>query len=178
MSRKTFYLDDDETKPITAGGVLIYKFNKNNEMKLLLIDSRDKYEDFGGRVDSKDRSIYSTVSREAFEESNELLDKQSIRSRIKTAPYVYIKIAKYIVYIIEATETEAQLTMSDFGTKEIYEDINRKVKWISLEKFLEPEMQKQRINWRLTHYNIASELKNIMKQKILTTSIFKKRNKN
>lgn len=44
--RKTFYFNDDNTKPITAGGVIIYRFNKGI-MELLLVDSRGNYEDLG-----------------------------------------------------------------------------------------------------------------------------------
>ena len=58
---------------LSASGVLLYRTNPDtSELELLVIYSRNNYEDFGGRVDLDDQSIAHTAAREAWEESNEL----------------------------------------------------------------------------------------------------------
>lgn len=169
QKRKIFYLSDD--KPIMSGGLLLYRFIKN-EMELLLVEGRGFYEDLGGRVDDDDKDIFSTVSREAFEESNELLNKRSIKSRIKNAPYVYVPKYKYIVYILKANENEASLKSKDFGTKEIHDDIHRTIKWINLDTFLMPEIIKHKLNFRLKSSQLFNKLKEIRNDKKLDYNMF------
>ena len=161
--RKSFYLDKDTDKPLYAGGVILYRFVKNN-MELLLADSRGAYEDLGGCIDQEDKDIFTTVAREAYEESNKLLSKSKIKKRLKEAPYMYATKSKYVVYIIEANDDEVKLKSSDFGNKELHDDIFRTISWVPLEKFLLPEVVKYKLNWRLknkllrliTHINIIN----------------------
>jgi hypothetical protein len=162
--RKIFYLDEDinQEKPITAGGVIIYKIEKG-QIYLLLIDSRGNFEDFGGRSDENDETIFDMVSREAYEESNMLLDRNKIKERLITAKYVYSINSKYIVYIINALEDESKLTSEMFGNKEIYDNIPRKVKWISLNVFLKPEIIKFKVCARLKNKLLFDILKKIEK---------------
>jgi hypothetical protein len=169
--RKTFYLNKDKEKPITAGGVILYRFVKNN-MELLLADSRGAYEDLGGCVDDNDKNIYETVSREAYEESNKLLSKTKIKNRLKDAPSMYAPRSKYVVYIIEANGDEAMLKCADFGEKELHDDIFRKIRWIPLDTFLLPETIKHKLNWRLKNTILFSKLKEIKNNKNLDINLF------
>lgn len=173
--RPTFSLGDSENRPIKAGGVLLYRFNKNS-MELLLIESRNVYEDLGGRTDAKDKNIYKTVSRELYEESNKLLKKKDIYKRIKdtSAISIYIPGSKYIIFIIKATPDEAMLTSNDFGDKEFHDNISRKIKWVPLKELLMPEIINSKLNWRLKHYILFQKLKQIQTDNILSKNIFVK----
>jgi len=152
-NRKIFYLNDDPEKELTAGGVLIYKFT-DGKLKLLIQESRGLYEDLGGRADDDDKNIHSTIAREAYEESNKLLKKKSIKERLSKAEYVYSKPNKYIVYVIKASDEEVNLKSKDFGSKEEHDDIDRTIKWISLDKFLESDIIKYKLNFRLKNKNL------------------------
>jgi hypothetical protein len=159
--RPTFYFNNDEKQPITAGGVLFYKI-VNNKMELLVIENRNVYEDFGGCTDEKDKDIYHTVSRETYEESNKIFKKKNIRDRIiKTDKYIYSPKSKYILFILKATDEEEELTTERFGSRELHDDIYRTVKWISIDKFLASNTIRFKMNFRLKNKYIFDMLKNI-----------------
>ena len=90
----------------------------------MLIKSRGKYEDIGGRVDKQDKTIYDTVLREANEETNGVLNNISIFDRIKDSNYIYNAKSKYALFIIEATDAECKLESEIFGDKEISKSNN------------------------------------------------------
>jgi hypothetical protein len=160
--RKTFYLDDDKEKPITAGGVVLYKI-ENDKIYLLLIDSRGNYEDLGGKSIDTDESIFDIVSREAHEKSNYLLSKDSIKERLITAKSIYISQSKYVIYIIDANHLESKLTTKNFDEKEIHNNIPRRIKWVSMEIFMRPEIIKHKVSAKLKNKHFFDILKNIEK---------------
>lgn len=170
-SKKTFYLESNKDKPITAGGVMIYRMN-NKEIEVLLVDSRGTFEDLGGRVDTKDRNILSTVAREAFEESNELLNKRKIKSRLKVAPFVYVEKMKYVVYIIPANSNEKSLISSDFGDTEIHDNISRTIKWFPLGVLTKSDIFREKLNWRIKNRKIFDILKKIKEENQISINIF------
>jgi hypothetical protein len=161
---KTFNLDNDSTQIVTSGGLLLYRFGKKG-MELLLINSRGVFEDFGGKIDDDDMNIYETVAREAYEESNYLLDRTKILKRLQKAPKAYMKKSKYVVYVIEASKTESALEQSDFGDFEIHDKIERIVKWVPLDTFLLPEVIKHKLNWRLKSATLFAKLTEIKNEK-------------
>ncbi len=170
--RKIFYLDAKKEKDVTAGGVIIYRII-NNKVDLLLSEARGLYEDLGGRTDDDDKDIISTVSREAYEESNKLLDIKSIKKRLKNAdPPIYMKRSKYAVYIIEATKEEEKLKSEKFGNRELHDDVPRKIKWIPLKKFMLPDILKYKINFRLKNKLLFDKLKSLTSEKQLSISMF------
>ena len=171
--RKIFHLDTDLEKenPITSGGVIIYRFINNN-MELLLIESRGGFEDLGGRIDETDKNIYTTISREAYEESNCILDIKNIKTRLKSASFIYNPRSKYIVYIIEANKYEMKLLSNDFGDHEIYDDIVRTINWIPLDIFLLPDIIKHKLNWRLKSKKLFDLLKTIQIDKKMNINMF------
>lgn len=156
--RKTFYLNSDKEKPVTAGGVIIYRFVAEN-VELLLADTRGNFEDLGGRADQKDDDIVNTVAREAYEESNKILSKKEIMKRLNEVQPIYIEKTKYALFIIPALEKEVRLVGSDFGDREIHDDIERTIKWIPLAVFLLPEIIKNKLNWRLKSKQVFDRLK-------------------
>ena len=176
--KKTFYLDKDEKKPVVAGGVILYRFVKDQHMELLLIESRGNYEDFGGCADDDDENIFAMVAREAFEESNKLLDFELIKKRLTHAQFAYAEKSKYVVYVIKATKGEERLNGSDFGDKEIHDNIARLVKWIPLDTFLMKEVIQNKLNWRLKNTTLFNILKDIKNDKKCDTSMFSNSSKN
>ena len=156
--RPTFYLDDEETQPIRAGGVLLYR-NNEGSIDLLLVENRGYYEDLGGCTDTDDKDFYDTVARETEEESNKMIKYKSIHKRIRDAAYIYMERSKYIVFIVEATERESKLKQADFGSKEIHDDFERTIKWIPMDVFFGQDIIQHKLNFRLKNKKLFDKLK-------------------
>lgn len=167
--KKIFYLGKGEDKPVVAGGVILYRFI-GQEMEILLSENRGYYEDLGGCTDEDDDNIIATVTREAFEESNKLLNIKL--KRLEDGEFAYMEKSKYVVYVIKATKKEEALDSDDFGDKEIHDDINRTIKWISLDTFLKKEVIQYKLNWRLKNKALFDILKNIKKDKKNDVNLF------
>jgi hypothetical protein len=160
--RKTFYLNDDKEKPITAGGVILYKI-KNDKIYLLLINSKGNYKDFGGRSDDADESIFDVVSRQAHEESNYILDKDTIKDRLISAKSAYMPHSKYIIYVVFANDEESKLTSEIFDKRENSTSILRRIKWVPMEVFMKPAIIKHKVSMRLKNKDFFDILKYIEK---------------
>lgn len=140
----------------TAGGVLLYRRRTDNAdnadnagIDLLLSFNRSKYEDLGGTVEEADADIRETIAREVEEESNGMISATSIRARISGDDFIYSRVSKYVLFVIEATEQEAHLTSDDFGPRELHDDFERTIRWVPLTEFLSPETIRDRLNFRL-----------------------------
>jgi hypothetical protein len=158
QSRPSFYYQDNPEMELKAGGVLFYRFNSEiKEYELLLINTRNNYEDFGGRTDSQDQSIIETVSREVEEESNELFSKKMILDKMKNAHTEYIKHCKYILYFVELTDF---IDPKLFGDREIHDNFDRTVEWVKLDQLLENKLN-LKLNFRLKSWNVTNFLKKI-----------------
>lgn len=164
--RKTFYINNDTTKPIRAGGVIVYRKNKNHSVDLLLIFSRGIYEDIGGRTDIKDTDIYDTVAREVEEETNKIILCESIKDRLTRSKYVYCAKSKYVIFLVEATENEACLESNIFGNIEIHDNISRLIKWISVDTVLDASVIKYKLNYRMKNPHLFNKLKDIKQEAI------------
>jgi hypothetical protein len=118
---------------IKAAGLILAK-HVEGELYLLLQNRLRKgrmvYEDFGGRMEESDASPLETILREASEESNGLLNCESLKQRIDAGYYseFYHQKGKYLFLVVLATEEEKQI--KDFGKKELYSKIERHVQWI------------------------------------------------
>ena len=159
-TKKIFYFEDDETKPIMAGGMTMYKI-ENKAIYLLLVEKLGELEDLGGKTDTKDNTIYDTVSREVFEESNGVFDKNDIKNRLPKAKYTYNQNSKYIIYIVQANDKEAKLTSDKFGDIESHNNKQRQIKWVSLKAFMNKIILKFKINHRLKNKYFFDNLKKI-----------------
>lgn len=158
QTRPTFYLDTDKTEEVRAGGILFYKYNDDmTNFDLLLINSRNNYEDFGGCTDNDDENILDTVAREVEEESNKIFKKKFIMDKIKETEPVYIKHCKYALYFIELDEYYDPV---DFGDREIHDNIARTVEWVSYDSFSDQDFI-NKLNFRLKSYNVLNYLKKI-----------------
>jgi 8-oxo-dGTP pyrophosphatase MutT (NUDIX family) len=178
QKRKTFYLDNDNEKPLRAGGVIIYRKTKEGKIELLLINSetRKKYEDIGGSTDEKDENIKMTIAREVEEETNKVISYGSMYRRLcENPPFIYSKNSKYIVYIIKASPTEEKLESELFGNREIHDDIPRVIDWLPLSTFLHKDTIAKEINYRLKNYNLFKKLESLEKPTKKKSSRIKKR---
>ena len=121
---------------IRAAGLILAK-HVEGELYLLLQYRKRRgcfvYEDFGGKVDRSDVSPIDTLLREAVEESNGMLDRDSLQQRIDSGCYseFYNHKGKYLFLVILATEKEQQIL--DFGEEETYSEIKRKVTWVNID---------------------------------------------
>lgn len=169
--RKTFYLHEKSENPITAAGIILYK-KENDKIYLLLIESRGGYEDLGGKVDLDDTTVYDTISREAYEESNYLLDQDNIKRRLNRSKYAYIKNSKYVTYVVNADENESQMTSDMFGDYEIHDNIPRKILWVPINVFLRKEIIKYKLHPRLKNNFLFHILREIEKEELIFWDIF------
>lgn len=149
MSRMIFYHNGDENYEIKAGGVIFYH---NGELMMIL--KKGKIEDFGGKTDEFDKSIYDTVGREVEEESNNIFKKDDIIEMIKGQEYVYNAKSKYALFFIKLDE---KIDCSIFGEKEIHDNINRTVIWIPMKDF-----EKTKKNFRLTYHKVLKKINSLM----------------
>lgn len=147
--------NNDKSCEVKAGGVLFY-IKKDLQVELLLISSQRGYEDFGGCTDICDNDIIDTISREVEEESNGIFNKKYIREKIKDLDPIYIKICKYVLYLVEVEEYHDPLI---FGSMEIHDNIERTVEWVKLS-----DLPNKKLNFRLKYFGIMNRLKQIVSQ--------------
>ena len=143
---------------IRAGGVLIYRKDKDDNINFLMIKCNGRYEDFGGKTDKTDDYIETTVAREAFEESNGILKQEEIYEEIVFQEPVYFQKSKYVVYFIE---TKKNYRVKDFGTMEYHEKIPRTVEWVPIEKFSDPEFIRNQLHYRLRSKNFFDKIEQL-----------------
>lgn len=162
MQKKTIkYIDDENTRPVTATGVMIYKQTSDYKMKLLIMKNRGVYEDIGGKIDPDDESIYSAAAREVDEETNGMIKKDTLIDRLKMAQYVYVPRSKYVIFLLEANDAEKRLKKGDFGDREIHDNIPRSIEWISRDKLIRPENIKHKMNWRIKSKTLFDKLQSV-----------------
>ena len=158
--RPTFYFKEDSNRPIRAGGVLFYRRDKNRT-NVLMIKNRGRYEDFGGRTDAIDTSIEDTIAREVEEESNGIFNSVEIKSYLKDKNTISIHNSKYLLYFVELDKYyDPEL----FGDKEIHDNINRTVEWVSYDKLTNKDFINNFLHYRLKNKNFFDGLKRCIPQ--------------
>jgi len=160
MNKTSKYIITKDFKEFSAGGVLLYDKNLNFFM---IISSRG-FEDFGGKMDKKDKDIYECVAREAFEESNEILNKLSIKRRIKKVKPIYNEKSKYLLFVIPMTKKEEKIDVSEFGKMEKHDKIKRIVEKVPIENLLSSNFIKNKLFFRLKNKNILKYLFDLKKK--------------
>ena len=117
---------------ISACGCLIYK-NTGAGKQLLLISYEDpkwnKLDDFGGRIDESDSSIFDAIARETSEETNGVLSHDFIKEKLDgNNKSFYNNYSKYYVVAIEVDRNFC-LNTNIFGDFEDADKIKRTVGW-------------------------------------------------
>jgi hypothetical protein len=182
-NRPTFYFQNDKAKPIRAGGLILYNYDKIiKELKFLMVEFKNIYEDFGGKTDEKDIDELETIIREVDEESNKILDVGELLNKLKNQNGLYNKKGKYLLYIIE---TKIDYNPKDFGQIEFSQNRKRTVKWMTvnqIKNLIEDKKLHIRLNFK-DFFDKINELENyytffsheIIKQDYLISSISKKK---
>lgn len=146
-------------KQVKAGGILFYRRNKKKKrLELLMIKSQDKYGDFGGKVETKDKSFKETAIRETYEESNGIFSKKFMKKKLRGATKLYNEKSKYLTYLCELDNVK--FSCKDFGNKETYENIDRTVKWITYERYRQTAKQ-NKLHFRLRFKKLYQNLANL-----------------
>lgn len=173
--RKIIYYENDPIKPVTAAGVIFYRYD-GKDMQLMLINSRNKLEDIGGKIDQIDRSIEEAAAREVEEETNKIIKANDIIDRLNEAlsnQKIYVKNSKYLIYIIKANELERELTTDDFGDYENHDKIKRTIQWISRDTaFSTTFIRGGKLNHRIRSIVLKNALVNMDKHKKFNKSMF------
>jgi ADP-ribose pyrophosphatase YjhB (NUDIX family) len=123
-------------KTISACGSLFYK---KQSKELLLISYADpgwpNYDDFGGRVDEDDESVFDTIIRETTEETNDIISKAYMKKIIKSNNHktFYTQFCKYYFILVEVPENFHPDTTT-FGNMEKTDKIKRTIDWVPYSK--------------------------------------------
>lgn len=181
--RKTLYYGKNAVK---ASGVMFYKRKRvkknskndnkyNSGIEVLVLFTKGKYEDPGGKIDEIDESIEAAAAREVSEETNNVITQDMALSMInhKSTKCHYSKISKYLLYLVEANNEIKNINMDDFGTREIKYDYKRIFQWIDIDKlYSQTNINGRRINPRIISLAVPKQIKKIMEKKKKKKSYF------
>lgn len=121
------------SNPILACGIVFYKI-VDNKLQLLLskYNHKQQLEDFGGKIEITDTSVFDAMAREVMEESNHLITAEYLKERLHhddNITFYYNKHSKYYVWLIQVDNTFFPDT-SVFGTEEQLNPIKKRtVQW-------------------------------------------------
>jgi hypothetical protein len=146
--RPTFYFNDSSEMPCRAAGIMPF-FNNNGKLEFLHIISKNdakvtdnekktdekEIETLGGKTDMADKDICETAIREADEESNRILKFE----KKQLTKYLYFPRSKYILFFVEIKD---KVSTEQFGTREIYEGIDRTFEWLTFKQICKSKMRK------------------------------------
>jgi 8-oxo-dGTP pyrophosphatase MutT (NUDIX family) len=133
---------------ISACGCLFYKI-VDNVVQLLLIKYTDpnwqRLDDFGGKIDLDDTSVFNAMMREVSEETNGVITGEYLTSAINgDTKTFYNRKSKYYIWLVQVDDTFFPDT-SIFGNNEIYDNIERTVQWYNFNEI------KDSLAYRILH---------------------------
>ena len=103
---------------IKAGGILFYKII-NDVPEFLLIRESEFISDLGGKTEIYDDTIYDTIAREVNEETNSILDKETILKILyDNNKFFYVYKSKYLLFLIDFNKYCHKL--NDINGKEFF----------------------------------------------------------
>lgn len=168
---------------IYSAGILPYTIYKDTIYFLLGRDSDNKWSDFGGRVEPKDRGDYeATAAREFFEETlGSIYDYEFTKKTIKKCRKVVSKTAaghSYYMYLLRIQYNDIIRTKF-LSTKNFINNVvttidkkyleKNDIRWISFETIEHSIEGKSLINLRnvfiYTFKNFKEEINNFIKNK-------------
>jgi hypothetical protein len=112
-------------------GVIFYKLDKDNKLKLLLYERNSILEDIGGN--NNNNNLDDII--------NHLLNKSNFKIDLNNIIHnhiIYNKNSNHKILLIKAPKNIANLTHLDFGKYEIYGIntlIKRTINWIDVDRF-------------------------------------------
>jgi len=152
---------------IYSAGVLIYTYYKGSTYYLLGRDVDNKWSDFGGRVEPKDRGDYeTTAAREFFEETlGSVYDYDHVRKLLKKCPKIVSKTGSghpYYMYLIKIQYSDiirTKFTSTKNFISNVITTIDKKylekndIRWVSVETVEHSIEGKSLINLRTVFGN-------------------------
>ena len=159
---------------IYSAGILPYTHYKGTIYLLLGRDSDNKWSDFGGRVEPKDKNDYeTTAAREFFEETlGSIYDYDYTRKLIKKCPKIVSKTNSghnYYMYLLKIHYTDL-VRIKFLSTKNflnnIITSIDKKyiekndIRWVSIETIEHSINEKSLISLRSVFSNTFKNNKN------------------
>jgi hypothetical protein len=159
---------------IYSAGILPYTIYKGTTYLLLGRDSDNKWSDFGGRVEPKDRCDYEiTASREFFEETlGSVYDFDHTRKLIKKCPKIVSKTSaghSYYMYLLKIQYTDIIRTKF-LSTKNFLSNVvttidkkyveKNDIRWVSIETVEHSIEGKSLISLRSVFSNTFKNFKN------------------
>jgi hypothetical protein len=150
IKKKVFYYKDDKKMEIRAGGVLFVRGKDKKEVliqKVLEMNRKLRYSDFGGKTDDEDLTIDITIARELHEESNGGICYKSTKESLSIDELkkmideniqinIFIPLIKYVIKIVYFDDSKYELDFNIIGTYEKKDKIKRIVEWISYDQFI------------------------------------------
>ncbi|MBL4898158.1 MAG: hypothetical protein JKX76_00795 [Colwellia sp.] len=142
-NRPEFFFNSDSNKPVKGGGIVFYCIHEGEVYLLFQYNKICKwFEDFGGKTFTSDNDIFDTAAREADEESNNFFRRETMLPLIKNTQHFYHQTGKYCFFYIQINVMDPEM----FGKREIFEDKQRTVVWVSLKNIrnhkLHPRLEK------------------------------------
>lgn len=123
---------------IRAAGIIPYFTDDDNLVTHFLMINKDGvYEDFGGKTDSTDGTVYETAVREAEEESNGVLKRSELASNIFGANTYISQNSKYVVFFVPV---QCMYNPEIFGKREEHDGIDRTVEWLTSDELLSRDL--------------------------------------
>lgn len=169
---------------IYSAGILPYTYYKGTIYFLLGRDVDNKWADFGGRVEPKDKGDYeSTAAREFLEETlGSVYDYEQTRKLIKKCPKIVSKTGSghpYYMYLLKLEYTDIIRTKF-YSTKNFINSVvvtidkkyieKNDIRWISMETIEHSIEGKSLINLRnvfeYTYKNCKKDIYNIIKSSL------------
>lgn len=159
---------------IYSAGILPYTIYKGSIYFLLGRDSDNKWSDFGGRVEPKDRSDYeATAAREFFEETlGSIYDYDYVKKLIKKCPKIVSKTGSghyYYMYLLKIQYTDLVRTKF-LSTKNFISNVittidkkyieKNDIRWVSIETIEHSIEGKSLISLRTVFSNTFKNHKN------------------
>ena len=122
---------------VSAVGALFYSRQKNSFLMQSVPDEKSgeiRLTDFGGKVDSGDKTFIYSLRREVSEETNRVFPAEY--DFLQNLVHFYMEKCKYLLLICQAPPEFESIDPSQFGTSEDGSSIKRTVEWVSVEDFL------------------------------------------
>jgi 8-oxo-dGTP pyrophosphatase MutT (NUDIX family) len=158
--RPTFYINNDMSLPIRAGGVIFYKQDKTTKQIKILLQYTEKilsdkikrhvYEDIGGKTDEIDKSINDTIIREVLEETNGVIKKSLLDELLINNHYIYLARSKYYLLLVEAKDI-ASIDRRAYDKVEITSGRKRQFYWIDAERLKQKGTPFNERIWLIRH---------------------------
>lgn len=135
-----------------------YISNDNNKYEY-----RTLWEDFGGKVDEGDKSLYDTAVRETLEESNNMFCEQDLRDGLTKLPsqhFIWNVNCSYGTFLLPLRE---KIDTKLLGEKELHDNLERVCKWVTYKEFI--QQRRDKLHIRLKTKKLLSILDQINKTK-------------